>query len=260
MRLRKFSSGCFLFLSLLSIPAFAAQRAVEAVNYEFGLTNDHYDFADDDNGDLYRVVAGVNMPVTDALGFSIFGEFGKYRVDMSGASYHYKWSQTYASATTSVFLRDPDIGRVGFGYSQMYFGSTNANGYDVTSSTSNCPEALAEYYFTPVTVGAWRMQCRNADDADDRVNDSGIYARWYVTPHIGVSAAVYGMDAKDVYGAAVEFQPGYAANSLGFRLGYLRDDDSDINTVALAFRYYFGTRVDLKTRDRRYRSEFWTMQ
>jgi hypothetical protein len=256
---RSLFSGGVLVLSLLSAAAFAGERAVEAVNFEVGLSEDHSRFSDGDTADLYGGVGAVNLPITDQFGFSLSGLYGKFRSEFSGTGYEYKYSATYTSAEASVFVRDPEIGRAGLGYYRAHFGRANVGGYDWESSTSNCPEALAEYYLAQVTVGAWRAHCTSSGGGNT-ANDSAIFARWYVTLQIDVSAAVYGMDMKDWYGAAVEIQPEFAGNSLGFRFGYLRDSKDDTDQIALAVRYYFDTRVDLKTRDRRYRAGLWAAQ
>jgi hypothetical protein len=259
---RCISVGLMVGLALVSTNTFAGQRAVEEVNFNVGLDERHFTMSDyDSKADMYNITAGVNMPVSDHAGISLSGGIGKHRSSASAEDNSLRYSQNFTGLDAAFFVRDPEIGRAGVGFQVTRWGagSSNVDGFGPVSYTVRCPHAVAEYYFDQVTVGAARQRCE-VSAWDEVSNDSQIFAGWYVMPNLNLGVAAYGMDSKKTYGIGAEFQPEFGNQALGIRLAYENSRDPNYRAFLIGFRYYFDKRVDLKTRDRRYRAEQWMLQ
>lgn len=253
---------------LLGAGAAGAQsRAAETLNFEFGL-----DASDiDTSGSTSNGTLGLKGTATIPLGryFAIAASAGYSKsqvrtrdslVDESGpitgtvASCTFKGTQ----GGITLFARRPTLGKMGVSYGVNQLSSEcGDSSWFVTSGDDSLDaknyRVFAEYYLYDFTLAA--SQTATDLDDGDKLDSTSITASWYPLDSLRISASA-GNDLyeRDTYGIMLEHQPDFLGDGLGVYLGYARTDQSpSTRTVTLGFAYYFGVRVDLKTRDRQYR-------
>jgi hypothetical protein len=95
----------------------------------------------------------------------------------------------------------------------------------------------------------------STEPEDGEKLESDIFsAAWYPIENLKVTLSGGDLYDQDTYGIEIEHQPEFMGNSLGVALGYsVIDRDQEIGTINFSVVFHFGTKVELKTRDRAYR-------
>ena len=247
--------------------AVAQSRAAEALNFAFGL--DARDI--DTSGSTSSGTLGLNAAATIPFGryFAVAASAGYSEVtirtrnglveesgSMPGARASCDFRGTQGGIT--LFARRPTLGKIGASYglnelsSECGDSSVFVISGDDSLDTKNY-RVFAEYYLYDFTLAASRTST-DLDDGDN-LESSSVTASWYPLDSLRISASA-GNDLyeQDTYGIMLEHQPDFLGDALGVNLGYAETERSpQTRTITIGFAYYFGTRVELKTRDRQYR-------
>ena len=160
------------------------------------------------------------------------------------------------SGTAALFARRPSLGRITASYSTAELESKcGASGFAGNSATldSDGYSLAAEYYLPELTLTAQRTVTSFGEDSE-LVADI-VSAAWYPITDLSVSASAGRVGGRMQYGFAIEHQPEILGELASVSLSFstLDAQGDSVRTISLAFAYHFGARVDLKTRDRRYR-------
>ncbi|MBI1422278.1 MAG: hypothetical protein GC149_02350 [Gammaproteobacteria bacterium] len=264
MTINKIGKQVSLVLVLL-LPAFtvtAGMPAVTAPNYQIqGDSGDTYS-----SGDrltyYYMLGATATFPLGNYFGASISGHYGNNTLLPTSATNTLTatgpWgSCTYHSEGTEagLFARSADLGRIGIGYGGNNLDAHCDASFLVTDSntlTTRTYRANAEYYLARTTIAAdWTHSTLQNDVVQ---KSDTLTASWYPTDAARLSFAASGLDLKNTYSLAAEYQPEFLDNVLGLALSITTQHEAiSTQTISLGLRYYFGTNVDLFTRDRHYR-------
>jgi hypothetical protein len=248
-------------LALAAIPVLAQAQAVEKSNYEIGLrTADTYESGN--RLSYYYAYAGrATFPLGKYLGMSLSGDYVNSTLvatpssDVTGGTPWEGCGYHGVDYTANLFARLPERGRFGIGYSSNKITSQCSatflsDGTDTLKTDSY--SVNAEYYFTRATLAAaWTHT--NITNPGDVTTDS-LTASWYPTEVTRLSVTAGGLDMKDTYSFALEYQPAFLDNLYGVRFSYTHQDQTiSTQTFMVGVSYYFGKNVDLITRDRTYR-------
>lgn len=259
-------------LSLASYGASAAElgrpvepKAVQRTNFSLGLVASDSDTKDSTSNGTFGLGGILTMPIGKIFGASVSGAYSRSTartsdvlLDVASADStrpSCRFNNTDLSA--SLFARWPRLGRVSFSYGngqltsdcgdQSMFVSTG----DDELGTDNY-RALAEAYLGDFTVGA---NYTSTELEDGPKLESNIFnASWYPIDSLRVTLSGGDLYEQDTYGIELEHQPDFMGNSLSVTLGYsVVDREQEVGTVNFSVFYHFGTKVELKTRDRQYR-------
>jgi hypothetical protein len=200
------------------------------------------------------------FPLASAFGASIDGSYGHTnllleRVSNPTGKVSCGYDTTAASA--GLFARVATIGKLEARYGASRISSKcddNASFLGDGSSTldSDGYTIGAEYYFNALTLGASRSE--TTLDAGGSYTTDAVRATWYPVADLSVTPLAGRSRGADFYGLTLEHQPDFLGRSMSLSLAYLQDNqDEKASTFTLGFTYHFGTRVELKIRDRQYR-------
>lgn len=262
IRLPKSWQTC-LALSLLTFASdstLAAAQWATRTNAELGATFGTVDSADNSNksaqGDFR-----LTVPVTTLLGASLRAYYADSNIQLdlpTALVATTSCSYEILSATGTLFARRPNLGRLGASVLGTHLESKCGSNAFFTSGNGDSLQSrgyslAAEYYFSAVTVAAERTVA-SFDDESDRVADS-FSATWYPLADLSLSSNIGRVDDRAQYGVSVESQPDFLGRGASVSLSFsdLSLPDEHVRTVNLSLTWHFGTRVDLKTRDREYR-------
>jgi hypothetical protein len=239
--------------------ATAADRAVEAANFEVGAAGVYSD-TEFGNADAFNLLGTVNaevtVPLNSHLGASaavrLGGGFGETDVGAQTIDV----DTTVALAASALFYRDPNVGRVLLGYSRDHIKTKISldDFDDSSSSNSHSYLGVLEGYLGPVTLAVNEERVFDNSLAGHE-DDVFAVARWYARANVRLGLEIGLADARDNYRAGVEFQPAFLRNRGGFFTNYTRIDTDGLtgNALEVGFSYYFKAPVELVTRDRSYR-------
>jgi hypothetical protein len=254
--------GLILLLLLPSLAAMANTAAVSATNYQVqGDTGDTYSSGDRVTY-FYMLGATATIPLGHYLGASLAGHYGNNTLlptpTTNALNAAHPWGEcSYHSSglDASLFTRAADIGRVGIGYGSNKLDARCDASFVATDSNTLSTKTYrtdAEYYFSSVTIAAAWARTKFESGADQTYD--ALTASWYPTQVTRISLTADGLDFKNTYNFAVEYQPQFLDNALGVALSITTQHETiSTQTISLGLRYYFGTNVDLITRDRNYR-------
>ena len=112
--------------------------------------------------------------------------------------------------------------------------------------------AEAEAYLGDFTFGANHTSTELEDGP--KLESNIFNASWYPLDSLRVTLSGGDLYEQDTYGIELEHQPEFMGDSLGVVLGYsVVDREQEVGTISFSVVYHFGTKVELKTRDREYR-------
>lgn len=242
--------------------AMGSTAAVSASNYEVRAdTGDTYSSGDRVSY-FYKLGATATIPLGSYLGLSLMGDYGNTTLlptpSTTALNAAHPWGTCNYHTTglgTSLFARLTNTGRIGIGYGTNRLDSRcNATfvGVNTNVLTTKTFSTNAEYYFSKVTIAAdWART--KFEYGTDQTTDT-LTTSWYPTILTRISLAASGLDMKNTYNFAVEYQPEFLDNVLGVTLSITSQHATiSTQTISLGLRYYFDTKVDLITRDRQYR-------
>ncbi|MBU6954063.1 hypothetical protein [Hahella sp. HN01] len=237
-------NAVFKFISLAIFPVctFAAEGGVANTNFEAGIN-----YSQSRDSENYSVGGSVTLPVYSFVGANLNANASHQdgKDDQIDSDSH--------GLGGNLFLRDFNIGKIGLGYS---YSKTSfdlpswLSPYVDDDSESDHYRIFGQYYLGDFTLSAIRY-VSEAKEADERFNGLALSAAWYATENVRTSLDASAMDSKDNYGITVEYQPELFQNAASVSFSYAdgRKDD----TFSVGFNYFFGTKVSLKDRDRKYR-------
>lgn len=156
-----------------------------------------------------------------------------------------------------LFARLPTVGKLGAAYTTSRISSQCEDNASFLSDGSDSFQAdgytlSAEYYFPAVTLAASRSE--TSPDGGNSFTTDTVKVTWYPVADLSLTPSVGRTRGVDSYGFTLEHQPDFLGRSLSLALSYVvQDQDEKISTLTLGFTYHFGTRVELKVRDRQYR-------
>ncbi len=253
---------------LLAVPllvcgahAWADPLAVAATNYEAGLTTGDNYVSGNRTSNFYDVNGAVHLPLATYVGASLSGGYQHTNIitnpfpNTTPASPWPSCTVRSGNMDGGLFVRNPSLGRIGVGYGagrqtsqcSATFLPTGTGTLNTRYSTAN-----AEYYFSRVTLGAARTKVNL--ESDGHLDSDTLTASWYPVNDARVALGADGLDLKKTYHFNLEYQPEFLDNSLSLMFGYTTQRQTQsIHTITVGFEYFFGTDVDLLTRDRQYR-------
>lgn len=252
--------GSIAALLLVGV-AHAASPAAPAVirNSELGVAFQTIDSGDNKNNSA-GAFGQMLFPLTSYLGAAVQGSVGHTNLLIDKvATTSGKVSCGYNTTALGgeLFARLPTVGKVSAAYTTSRISSQCENnasflGDGSSSFQSDGYTLSAEYYFPAVTLAASRSE--TSPDGTDSFTTDTVKATWYPVADLSLSPSVGRTRGVDSYGFTLEHQPDFLGRSLSLALSYVvQDQDEKISTLTLGFTYHFGTRVELKVRDRQYR-------
>ena len=193
----------------------------------------------------------VNLPISDNLGASL----GAIASNTNGKTVNGGRgidSKLYG-LNALVFVRNQNMGRLGLGYALAHSENDESNSSSFPDERDiHGYRLLGEYYLDTITLTGSRNY--SADDDDNEFFSSTLAVAWYVQDNIRLNIAR--LMHQDQYDSIIllELQPALMNNAMSISLAYEKDsDDSDFDTYGISVSYFFGTRVSLIDRDRKYR-------
>ena len=253
-------------LALFSVATFAQSRGVEARNYEFGLASSDSDTSGSTSIGTLGVHATGTLPIGSLLGVSASGYYSESNVrtgdvlgENGGSTSGNRPSCGFDSlgGDITLFARKPSLGKLAVSYG---VGRLSPQCGDDAAFISNGEDKLrtsnyrldAEVYLGDFTLGA----ARTSTDLDDapKLESNEVVASWYPFNSFKVSVSGNDLYDQNTYGLLLEHQPEFMGDAFGVHLGYSNTERSPrTRTIYLGLTYFFGARVELKTRDRQYR-------
>lgn len=227
-----------LLATLLITPviAFGKPGGIEASNYTAA-----FSATDTEIGNVYSLYGDIRLPVADYVGATL---------NISGTKSAYDepyFDSTTAAAGVGLLFRKYDLGsiEIGYGYSDTDY---DAPGSDF-SIQINTYTLGGTYYLDRFDITA----TRSIYDPDSGNNAHGmqIGAAYYLTDNLYASISAGGMDQEDTYSFAIVHQPRFFNNNIGYSIGVMDSADFD-PSYYLSVAYFFGTRVSLIERFRKY--------
>jgi hypothetical protein len=256
MKIRFVSAALLLYAA----HAVADSPAVRDWNNQLGYASGDTYVAGGTDSNTYGINAATTVPLAAYVAGSLSGAFNRTNVATSDVATATggtvpSCSLNDGSLVAGLFVRRSDIGRLGLSYGlgrtrsrcDATFLATGSDRLDTRTTALN-----AEVYLGPFTVGGTRSRTK-VKSAYDFDSDS-LAGSWYPMENLRMTVSGDGLDLKDTYHFNLEYQPELLENSTGLLIGYTtRRGDNSTRAVTVGINYYFGTRVDLKTRDREYR-------
>jgi hypothetical protein len=240
-------------------------KAVQKTNFSLGLVASDSDTKDSTSNGTFGLGGLVTMPIGKLFGASLGGAYsrttartGDVLLDVTSAdSTRPSCRFNNRDLSASLFARSPSLGRVSVSYGnglltsdcgdQSAFVST---GDDEMGTDSY--RAAAEAYLGNFTFGANYTSTELEDGP--KLESSLFSASWYPMEDLRVTLSGGDLYDQDTYGIEVEHQPEFMGDGLSVLLGYsIVDREQKVGTISFSVVYHFGTKVELKTRDREYR-------
>jgi hypothetical protein len=242
----------------------AIERAVQSTNFSLGLVASDSDTKDSTSNGTFGLRGIATMPIGEWFGASLEGNYSRTTARTSDVLLDVASLQTTrpscrfnnSDASVSVFARR-SLGKVSASYGK---GKVSSDCGDESVFVSTGEDSLdldfyrvaAEAYLWDFTVGA--VHTSTELENGPKLESDIANASWY--PINSVRVTLFGGDLydQDTYGIEIEHQPEFMGDSLGVALGYsVVDRDQEVGTISFSVVYHFGTKVELKTRDRQYR-------
>jgi len=224
----------------------AENRGIESTNYEAS-----FDYYNSNFRDIYSLTAVANLPIDGVFAANLTATFS----DGNGKSFSggRGFDSTTSSMAAMLFMRDHSIGKVGAALAY----SKSKNDYPSSLSAYKNQETTGyfvygHYYLSYVTLFASRSYAENNDDFSIYASSAGLAI--YLPSNFGIALSGLRANQETDFDLAITYQPSYLNNNAALTFSYNRDsEDSDFDSYTLTFSYYFGTRVSLIDRDRKYR-------
>lgn len=253
----------FLAVVLLlgTLPVRAETKAVQATNFLIGFTTGDTYLSGKRTSNFFDINGDVTFPLAPYLGASLSAGYGNSNLATNpfpGSGSSGAWPSCTVrneSLEADLFLRDPGLGRVGVGRGRGALKSRcNATFLSTGSDslTTDDVTARAEYYFPAVTLGVARGKV--SLEAGAELDSETLTVGWYPGKNALITFSADGLDFENTYRLGLEFQPVIIDNALSLFVGYVTQrKDVTSHTIVFGFNYFYEKRIDLITRDRRYR-------
>lgn len=242
-----------------------AQRAVQATNYSLGLVASDSDTKGSTSNGTFGLGGVATMPIGNLFGASLAGSYSRTTARTSDVLFDVTSQQSTrpscrfnnSDAAVSFFARRATLGRVSASYGK---GQVSSDCGDESVFVANGEDSLdldyyrlaAEAYLWDFTLGAVHTSTELEDGP--KLESNIFNASWYPIDSVRVSLNGGELLEQDTYGIEIEHQPEFMGNSLGVSLGYsVVDREREVGTISFSVVYHFGTKAELKARDRQYR-------
>ena len=246
------------------LPRATEPKAVQSTNFSLGLLASDSDTKDSTSNGTFGLGGIATIPIVGDFGASLGGNYSRSTARTSDVLLDA--TSTTASRPScrfnnsdvevTLFARRPTLGKVAASYGT---GKLSADCGDNSVFVATGDDELStdhyrfsvEAYLGNFTVGA----IHTSTDLDGpKLESDSFSASWYPLNSVRLSLSGGDLYDQDTYGFEVEHQPEFMGNSLSVLLGYSSvDRDQEIRTIHFGVIYHFGTKVELKTRDRQYR-------
>ena len=238
-----------------------AAAAVAASNYQAGLVGKDTYISGNRVNKTYNVNASAVFPLTTLLGTSFTANYDHVNIvsdPYNNAVPSSSWPTCSVHSVTldaGLFARKPSRGKIGIDYGAGQ-QTSRCNATFLATGTeklkTHYATASAEYYFSKVTFGVSRTNTQI--ESGSGFDSDTLTASWYPVNDMRVSLAADGLDLKKTYHLNMEYQPGFLDNTISLVFGFTTQKQTlTTNVYSVGFMYFFGTKVDLITRDRMYR-------
>lgn len=243
----------------------ASARAVQSTNYSLGLVASDSDTKDSTSNGTVGLGGTATLPLGEWFGASLAASYLRTTARTSDVLLDVASLQSSrpscrfnnSDAAVSVFARRPALGRVSASYGK---GKVSSDCGDDSVFVSTGEDSLGtDYYRVAAAAYLWDFTLGAAHTATEledgpKLKSDVFSASWYPIDSVRVTLSGGDLYDQDTYDIQIEHQPEFMGNSLGVALGYsVVDRAQEIRTVNFSVLYYFGTKVELKTRDRQYR-------
>ena len=156
--------------------------------------------------------------------------------------------------SSQIFARDYHVGELGLSYEYLRMMPnwlTNKNWITLPpkSIDINSLGLYARYFVDKITLDVGRFATKH--DVYDTKYSSNVGVGYYLTNDILVNTSLSGIDSDGFYFVGMKFQPSILKKSVSFGFSYSDSKNTDPD-YAMHISYYFGTRVSLIDRDRKY--------
>lgn len=152
-------------------------------------------------------------------------------------------------------VRDQTIGKIGVNYGSDAATSSCAEAFVGTSTDSvetTRRAAVAEYYFSRVTLGATFTHARVGGDRD--LDSSRFGVIWYPTPNLSLATSAEDLGGVKIYGLGLGYRPEFVDGAIRLSVDYtIQHQPVDVGVITFGFTFYFDEHLDLIARDRQYR-------
>jgi hypothetical protein len=152
-------------------------------------------------------------------------------------------------------VREQTIGKIGVSYGSDTVTSSCAEtlvagSTDAVDTTRRA--AVAEYYFSRVTIGATLTHARVGGDRD--LESSQFVVTWYPTPNLSLATSAEDLGGVNVYGLGLGYRPEFVDGAIRLSVDYkVQHQPVDVGVITFGFTFYFDEHLDLIARDRQYR-------
>jgi hypothetical protein len=247
-----------LLLCLLLPPASGQEgKAVQALN---GSAGADWSYSDGPYATIQSYGASVtlNVPVWSFLGGSVFASSYRERLEadysdlLLGGPYALSRGDSVLGA--ALFLRTPELGRLGFSYRETVQSNRFAYAGDLQVYLSRWTVAagieragIKDVWTSPTTTARFANNLYLVGASFYPMDELRLDAR----------AHVFERDVGRIYSTAVEWLPAFRGIPISVRFSYSRVTGDVVfetnNTYGISFTYFFVETVSLITLDRAYR-------
>lgn len=232
-----------LFFPLVS---FASEEpAIESTNFEVG-----GGYSSSKIFNSYSLAGTLNLPLSESFGAHITGMIrdSDGRRDGNTRGIGSKGQAILAR----LFFRNPSYTKLGIiaGYSHSKLDESLSSGDD--TSDSEVYGIFGEYYLDNFSIMAARTNSSNDRDFETYVTE--LFGAWYFSDNTAIGLGQIRVVGEEDYGVVIAHQPSFMNNDMSFSVAYYSNSDSGkFDSLSVQLSYYFGTRVSLIERDRKYR-------
>ncbi|HEY0634097.1 MAG TPA: hypothetical protein VGE00_01850 [Gammaproteobacteria bacterium] len=239
-------------LSLVPLQAGAAHGGIESPNYSLGVAVEDSEWY---RG--YTLSGTARLPLVDYVGLTLGAGLGTVEESDKLRDSRMSIDDSYTDAQVGIVVSDFAIGKVTADYTRSDYDSTMTIGNTTYQYDwyYNIYQLSGIYFFNRFDLEATRMWLKSYSD-DFSAKSSGTHFAIGYYPTDNLRAALRGYADSEGYTLSLMYQPQLFNNTvgLGFSMTDSLDSDDDIGRpiYTLNLAYYFGTKVSLIDRHRRY--------
>lgn len=242
-----------IFGLIVACGLYADSIGVKETNFSLS-TNANYLDGSYFSAEAYGISGSIHTPIYQYIGGSIHAGTSRSHSDYD-TDIEYSFDSKRYYGAVNILLRDSSMGGVGAWLAHTEY-TTIFSSVDISEKSYGHTDGYGvygTYYLDAFTVGL-----SVSDFYYNGKNGEGtrysIGATWY--PHDNMSLSVDyddilgGRYNNDQYAVSVEYQPHFLSEPLSLMATCTRSENS--NGYGLSLRYYFDTKVNLRSRDREY--------
>jgi hypothetical protein len=233
---------------------------VDQTNYQLGFASGDNRTAHGGDSGTAGINGAVNFPIVSYLGAMVSGTYSRTRLSPYFSSQGTALGKSDCgykdrAVAAGLFVRDPAYGRLGVSDQVGQLTASCGTIFPATDSrrlNTRTVSADGEYYFSRLTLSVARS--RTELEGGTRIEAATYGAGLYPSRALELALSAGGLDDRDTYSIAAIYQPEFLEDSASAFIRFTEQRrPNDSHFIYVGFEYYFGTRVDLLTRDRQYR-------